>query len=84
MVTGVGQHQMWAAQFLLFDRSNSFVSSGGLGAMGFELPAALGVQAAKPNIPVWTVAGGRRFPNDLAGTGHTVPRKAAGEDGSPQ
>jgi acetolactate synthase-1/2/3 large subunit len=61
VVTGVGQHQMWAAQFLLFDRSNSFVSSGGLGAMGFELPAALGVQAAKPNIPVWTVAGDGGF-----------------------
>ena len=61
VVTGVGQHQMWAAQFLHFDRSNSFVSSGGLGAMGFELPAALGVQAAKPDVPVWTVAGDGGF-----------------------
>jgi len=42
VVTGVGQHQMWAAQFLSFNHENTFVSSGGLGAMGFELPAALG------------------------------------------
>ena len=48
IVTGVGQHQMWAAQYLTFNESDSFVSSGGLGAMGFELPAALGVQVAKP------------------------------------
>ena len=61
VVTGVGQHQMWAAQFLFFDRCNSFVSSGGLGAMGFELPAALGVQAARPDVPVWTVAGDGGF-----------------------
>ena len=61
IVTGVGQHQMWAAQFLSFNKSNSFVSSGGLGAMGFELPAALGVQVAKPGAPVWVVAGDGGF-----------------------
>ena len=61
VVTGVGQHQMWAAQFLSFNRSNTFVSSGGLGAMGFELPAAMGVQAAKPDIPVWSIAGDGGF-----------------------
>ncbi len=61
VVTGVGQHQMWAAQFLSFNHENTFVSSGGLGAMGFELPAALGVQVAKPEAPVWVVAGDGGF-----------------------
>ena len=57
VVTGVGQHQMWAAQFLFFNGVNTFVSSGGLGAMGFELPAALGAQVGRPNTPVWSIAG---------------------------
>ena len=57
IVTGVGQHQMWAAQFLFFNGVNTFVSSGGLGAMGFELPAALGAQVGKPGVPVWSIAG---------------------------
>ena len=61
IVTGVGQHQMWAAQFLSFNESNTFVSSGGLGAMGFELPAALGVQVGKPGAPVWSIAGDGGF-----------------------
>ncbi len=57
VVTGVGQHQMWAAQFLFFNGFNTFVSSGGLGAMGFELPAALGAQVGQPGAPVWSIAG---------------------------
>jgi acetolactate synthase-1/2/3 large subunit len=57
VVTGVGQHQMWAAQFLFFNGYNTFVSSGGLGAMGFELPAAMGAQVGKPGVPVWSIAG---------------------------
>ena len=57
VVTGVGQHQMWAAQFLFFNGYNTFVSSGGLGAMGFELPAAMGAQVGQPNVPVWSIAG---------------------------
>ena len=61
VVTGVGQHQMWAAQFLFFNGCNTFVSSGGLGAMGFELPAALGAQMGRPNAPVWSVAGDGGF-----------------------
>ena len=61
IVTGVGQHQMWAAQFLFFNGYNTFVSSGGLGAMGFELPAAMGAQVARPNTPVWTIAGDGGF-----------------------
>ena len=61
VVTGVGQHQMWAAQFLSFNQANTFVSSGGQGAMGFEVPAALGMQAAKPDATVWSIAGDGGF-----------------------
>ena len=61
VVTGVGQHQMWAAQFLFFNQANNFVSSGGLGAMGFELPAALGAQAGRPGATVWSIAGDGGF-----------------------
>jgi acetolactate synthase-1/2/3 large subunit len=61
MVTGVGQHQMWAAQYFWYDKPNSFVTSGGLGTMGFEVPAAMGVQAAKPGELVWSVCGDGGF-----------------------
>ena len=61
VVTGVGQHQMWAAQFLAFNTANTFVSSGGQGAMGFEVPAALGMQAARPGATVWSIAGDGGF-----------------------
>ncbi len=61
VVTGVGQHQMWAAQFLGFNETNTMVSSGGLGAMGFELPAALGAQAGRPEAIVWSIAGDGGF-----------------------
>ena len=61
VVTGVGQHQMWAAQYLFLDQPNSFVTSGGLGAMGFEVPAALGAQVGRPGATVWSVAGDGGF-----------------------
>ena len=61
VVTGVGQHQMWAAQYLFLDQPNSFVTSGGLGAMGFEVPAALGAQMGRPDATVWSVAGDGGF-----------------------
>ena len=60
-VTGVGQHQMWAAQYLFFNRFNSFISSGGLGAMGYEIPAALGAQVGRPQAAVWSIAGDGGF-----------------------
>lgn len=55
--TEVGQHQMWAAQFLRFDSPRRLMTSGGLGTMGYGLPAAIGVQMAHPNADVFDVAG---------------------------
>ncbi|PCI97535.1 MAG: acetolactate synthase 3 large subunit [Alphaproteobacteria bacterium] len=57
VTTEVGQHQMWAAQFLPFNEPNRFMTSGGLGTMGYGLPAAIGVQMAHPDAFVVDVAG---------------------------
>ncbi len=57
ITTEVGQHQMWAAQFLAFDEPNRWMTSGGLGTMGYGLPAAIGVQLAHPDALVIDVAG---------------------------
>jgi acetolactate synthase-1/2/3 large subunit len=57
ITTEVGQHQMWAAQFLGFDKPNHWMTSGGLGTMGYGLPAAAGVQIAHPDALVIDVAG---------------------------
>ncbi|OIP92130.1 MAG: acetolactate synthase, large subunit, biosynthetic type [Syntrophobacterales bacterium CG_4_8_14_3_um_filter_58_8] len=57
IATEVGQHQMWAAQFYRFDDPNAFLTSGGLGTMGFGLPAAIGAQVACPDRIVVDVAG---------------------------
>jgi len=57
ITTEVGQHQMWAAQFLPFDQPNRWMTSGGLGTMGYGLPAAVGVQMAHPDAIVIDVAG---------------------------
>ena len=55
--TGVGQHQMWAMQYLLCDRPRSFITSGGLGTMGYGVPAAIGAKAARPEATVVCVDG---------------------------
>jgi acetolactate synthase-1/2/3 large subunit len=57
ITTEVGQHQMWAAQFLGFQEPNRWMTSGGLGTMGYGLPAAVGVQLAHPNSLVIDIAG---------------------------
>ena len=57
ITTEVGQNQMWAAQYYQFDRPNHFITSGGLGAMGFGLPAAIGAQIAVPDAIVVDIAG---------------------------
>lgn len=61
IVTGVGQHQMWAAQLYTFSEANTMITSGGAGAMGFEVPAAMGAQLARPNEMVWSIAGDGGF-----------------------
>jgi acetolactate synthase-1/2/3 large subunit len=61
IVTGVGQNQMWAAQHYWYNRPNSLISSGGLGTMGFGLPAAMGVKVGLPDSTVWLVDGDGSF-----------------------
>ncbi len=61
IVTGVGQHQMWAAQHYAYKEPNSLLTSGGLGAMGFEVPAALGAKVGRPDKTVWSIAGDGGF-----------------------
>ena len=56
-VAGVGQHQMWAAQFVRYERPNSWINSGGLGTMGFAVPAAMGAKVAQPERTVWAIDG---------------------------
>ena len=57
IVTEVGQNQMWAAQWYQCHRTRQFISSGGLGTMGYGLPAAMGAQVARPDQVVWDIAG---------------------------
>ena len=61
ITTEVGQHQMWAAQYLDFNKPNRWMTSGGLGTMGYGFPAAIGVQVAHPKKPVVCVAGEASF-----------------------
>jgi acetolactate synthase-1/2/3 large subunit len=61
IVTGVGQHQMWAAQHMKFTHPYQLITSGGLGTMGFEVPAAMGAQVARPDATVWSICGDGGF-----------------------
>jgi acetolactate synthase-1/2/3 large subunit len=61
VVTGVGQNQMWAAQHYCYDKPNSLISSGGLGTMGFGLPAAMGAKMGCPHSIVWCIDGDGSF-----------------------
>ncbi len=54
---GVGQHQMWAAQFIKYERPNSWLNSGGAGTMGYSVPAAMGAKVAEPDRVVWSIDG---------------------------
>jgi acetolactate synthase-1/2/3 large subunit len=54
---GVGQHQMWAAQFISYEKPRSWLNSGGLGTMGFAVPAAMGAKMARPDAVVWAIDG---------------------------
>ncbi|KQM15500.1 acetolactate synthase 1 catalytic subunit [Plantibacter sp. Leaf171] len=55
--SGVGQHQMWAAQFIKYERPNSWLNSGGAGTMGYSVPAAMGAKVAQPDRHVWAIDG---------------------------
>jgi acetolactate synthase-1/2/3 large subunit len=61
VVTDVGQHQMWEAQYYKHDTSRSLITSGGLGTMGFALPAAIGAKMGRPDAEVWVVVGDGGF-----------------------
>lgn len=60
-VTGVGQHQMWAAQFIEYEKPRHFISSSGLGTMGYCIPAAMGAQVGQPDKVVWAIDGDGSF-----------------------
>lgn len=74
IVTGVGQHQMWAAQHFLFDKPNSLITSGGLGTMGYGLPAAMGAKVACPEETVWCIDGDGSFQMNIQELG-TIARE---------
>ena len=61
VVTDVGQHQMWEAQYYKHDKPRTLITSGGLGTMGFALPAAIGAKVARPDAEVWVIAGDGGF-----------------------
>jgi acetolactate synthase-1/2/3 large subunit len=61
IVTGVGQNQMWAARYFVYTKPDSLISAGGLGPMGFELPAAMGAKIGRPEEIVWCIAGDGGF-----------------------
>jgi len=61
IVSDVGQHQMWVAKLFRYQRPNSHITSGGLGTMGFAVPAAMGVAVARPGEPVWAISGDGGF-----------------------
>ncbi|WP_435736504.1 acetolactate synthase large subunit [Cellulosimicrobium sp. PMB13] len=56
-VAGVGQHQMWAAQFIRYEHPRTWLNSGGLGTMGFSIPAAMGAKVGRPDATVWAIDG---------------------------
>ncbi len=76
ITTEVGQHQMWAAQFLPFDQPNRWLTSGGLGTMGYGLPAAIGAQIAHPEAIVVDVSGEASFLMNMQEIGTAVQYRA--------
>jgi acetolactate synthase-1/2/3 large subunit len=77
IVTGVGQNQMWAAQHYWYDKPNSLISSGGLGTMGFEIPAAIGAKVGRPDDTVWCIAGDGGFQMKMQELGTIMQEKLA-------
>jgi len=75
VVTDVGQHQMWEAQYYHHDEPRSLITSGGLGTMGFALPAAIGAKFARPDAEVWVVVGDGGFQMTLCELATIVQEK---------
>jgi acetolactate synthase-1/2/3 large subunit len=75
--TGVGQHQMWTAQHYLYNSPNSLISSGGLGTMGFGLPASIGAKMGRPEAKVWCIDGDGSFQMTLHELATIVQEKLA-------
>jgi len=66
IVSDVGQHQMWVAKLFPYRRPNTHITSGGLGTMGFAVPAAMGAHVARPGEPVWAISGDGGFQMNMA------------------
>ncbi len=77
IVTGVGQNQMWAAQHYWYNKPNSLISSGGLGTMGFGLPAAMGAKVGCPDRAVWCIDGDGSFQMTIQELATIVKEKVA-------
>jgi len=77
IVTGVGQNQMWAAQHYWYDKPNTLISSGGLGTMGFGLPASIGVKIGRPDSIVWCIDGDGSFQMTIQELATIAQEKAA-------
>jgi len=81
VVSGVGQHQMWASQYFQFERPNSWINSGGLGTMGFAVPAAIGAKTGRPRSTVWAIDGDGCFQMTaqelVTATAERIPIKVA-------
>jgi len=75
VVTDVGQHQMWEAQYYHHESPRSLITSGGLGTMGFALPAAIGAKVARPEAEVWVVVGDGGFQMTMAELATMVQEK---------
>ena len=75
VVTDVGQHQMWEAQYYHHERSRTLITSGGLGTMGFALPAGIGAKFARPESEVWVVVGDGGFQMTMAELATIVQEK---------
>jgi len=75
IVTGVGQHQMWAAQHYVYTEPRSLITSGGAGSMGYEVPGAMGAQVGRPDRMVWSIAGDGGFQMTMAELATLVENK---------
>ncbi len=84
IVTDVGQHQMWAAQFFKFDTPRNWLSSGGLGTMGYGFPAAIGAKVAHPDKNVFSISGDGSIQMNIQETCHLGGEQHPGEGGDPE